>query len=781
MDGFNSDRDLDDRDDDVYLRPGDGIELAGKQYVMESRVAKPRGFVFSDPAAPGVQHVMSNRDIKSWHRSGRLSFIAASEVGLPIGVQESLRRTMRAFKPEERDEIFRRLRYCLAISELPADFGRSKATLQPVCDAVAAKRNDTCPHHWSTVLRWWRTWVRAGKDPRALCPSTRRKGNRNRRLDDYKLQAMKRAIREHWNVRHRPSMTTAYKAAVQLCVDYLGGREAAEAHENPFPSLKAFRRECARQDRTTTLATRFGPEAARQAMHPVGMGPDVRLPYERVEADFKYLRIMVVDEKTRLPLGTPYLMAGFDCYSGCIAGFDIGFDPPSYVSAARCLKHIVEAKDVDQFGKDEDGDSLIRRSYPLNGVPQQFFLDQDAVFHSRSFEMSAKAIRCHVNYVPAGEAWKKGRIERFWRTVQQCFLDMFPGNVLRVGDGPGRDYNPVDDAVLTLSQLRLLITKAIVDVYHESIDEWTGKRHIDLWREAVEKHPPRPVRDHQSLIELVGAYEERVAERRGIRLFGLRYNSPLLAEYRSNFSKDPTVVVRYDPQDISRVWLIDEDRGLSLEVPCTRADYAEGLSLHQHRVIRRRAADRSPEGRLRMKQLWIAKAELFRLGEKMLQRDASRRTRKRIAQFLGVGRELIDEMSRRVTDEKASAEPLDYEDGYEDPGMAEQSAVEDSYGDLDDVAVEDPEDEAAALQDEAYVDSLREASKDKGNEAAPSRRKATVIASDPVAAEPHSDEVGSAEQRDDPASEEEPSSAVPDETGDGDDDGDDDDMVTYDD
>lgn len=692
--------------DDVFLQPGDAIELRGKVWVVQSRTAKHAGYIFSDPDSPGVDHPMSRADIKAWYDAEELTFVARSEFGLPIGVRKSLRRTMRAFAASEREEIFRRLRYVQAFQALGADFSRSEVTLQPVCDAVAAKRNDMKSHDWTTVYEWWKRWTRAGKDPRALAPSTSSRGNRKRKVEDYKAEAMDVGLDE-WLVRHAPSMATAYKAVINHCNMVLGGEKVALAMESPYPSDRAFRALCSKHNRAEMLNARSGPETARYEMYPVGTGPDVRLPFERVEADFKYLRLIVVDDTTGLPLGTPYLMAAIDCYSGCIGGFDIGFDPPSYVSAARCLKHLIDFKDLSRFPRDEDGDPVIRRSYPINGVPHQFFLDNDQAFHAESFVRSALALGCNIDYIPRGEPWKKGRIERFWLTVQMCFLDMFPGKVLRFGKAD-KDYDPSEDAVITLGQLRLIITKAIVDIYHEEPEPQSGVPRIDRWLKAVQINPPRRVRDHESMIELVGAYENRVAERRGIALFGLRYNSPQLAKYRSGFLKDPRVDIRYDPQDISRVWIVDAKKGISFPVPCTRPDYVDGLSLHQHRVIRHSVAMRTPAGRIRMRELLIAKANLYKLGKEMLGKKSSRRGRMRIAQFLGVGRELLDEMAKRVHDPAKSAQHI---------GLDDQ--------------IDDPDDEASAKRDEAMVNDLinRKPKTDAKSEA-------SSVASDTPAAPP---------------------------------------------
>ncbi len=149
---------------------------------------------------------------------------------------------------------------------------------------------------------------------------------------------MREAIESDYLRRHRPNATTAHKACVSNIIKALGGPDKASAvvaematnkdpaKRSPFPSLKAFRAECKRVSRVIRTDRRRGPDAARQEISPVGAGPQVNFAFERVEADFKYLRLFVVDEEHDMPLGTPFLMAAIDCYSGCVAGWDIGFD-----------------------------------------------------------------------------------------------------------------------------------------------------------------------------------------------------------------------------------------------------------------------------------------------------------------------------------------------------------------------------------------------------------------------------------------------------------------------
>ncbi len=335
------------------------------------RTANPSGYVFREPKVE-LQTVLTSVQIKQFHRSGKLAFVSPDEVRLPVGVREALRVPLRAFEAKQRKEIFRRLRYVMQFDKLGADFSRSEACLQPICDAVAKEREEKAPD-WFTVYRWWLVWSKAGRDPRALKRHDDRKGNRDAKLEDFKITAIRDAIDETWLARRRPSIGTAQAAANATIAKHLGGHEAVQQLiRDGKPSLvsyKTVREHCRKMGRQVRLYRRHGRDATRQEISPVGAGPKVCLPFERVEADFKYLRLFVIDDASGLPLGTPYVMAVVDCYSGAIAGFDISFDPPGRTSTARALKHTVGFKDLSGLPKDEDGQPIVRNSWPINGVP----------------------------------------------------------------------------------------------------------------------------------------------------------------------------------------------------------------------------------------------------------------------------------------------------------------------------------------------------------------------------------------------------------------------------
>ncbi len=117
---------------------------------------------------------------------------------------------------------------------------------------------------------------------------------------------------------------------------------------------------------------------------------------------------MVVDEQTGLPLGRPSVTACIDCYSRCILGIYIGFNPPSFQSVAACLKDCFLPK--VNLKRDNPG---IVNEWPAYGVMHNLVVDGGLEFYSASLEQVCLSLNINWIAAPRRTAWFKGKIERF--------------------------------------------------------------------------------------------------------------------------------------------------------------------------------------------------------------------------------------------------------------------------------------------------------------------------------------------------------------------------------
>jgi len=118
-------------------------------------------------------------------------------------------------------------------------------------------------------------------------------------------------------------------------------------------------------------------------------------PLQRAEIDHTLMDLMVVDDDSGLPLGRPVLTACIDDYSRCVLGINIGFEPASFLTVARCLKHAFMPK------------SNLKAQYPevlndweAHGVMCELSMDNGPEFHSISLEEGCYSLGIEIHYSP---------------------------------------------------------------------------------------------------------------------------------------------------------------------------------------------------------------------------------------------------------------------------------------------------------------------------------------------------------------------------------------------
>lgn len=97
--------------------------------------------------------------------------------------------------------------------------------------------------------------------------------------------------------------------------------------------------------------------------------------------------------------------------------------------------------------------------------------------------------------------------------------------------------------------------------------------------------------DEERFNVLMYISDERTLTRNGFKFEELMYDSTALADYRKQYPQTKNSVkklIKIDPDDISKINVYLEELDGYLEVPCTDASgYAEGLSLYEHKIIKK--------------------------------------------------------------------------------------------------------------------------------------------------------------------------------------------------
>jgi putative transposase len=144
-------------------------------------------------------------------------------------------------------------------------------------------------------------------------------------------------------------------------------------------------------------------------------------------------------------------------------------------------------------------------------------------------------------------AWPRGRgrVERFFSTIDQMFLCTLPG--FKSSGGKKR---------LTLAEFDVLLREFILDTYHERLHGETGVAPIRRWEKGGFL-PRMPDSLEQLDLLLLTVPTARKVHPDGIRFQGLRYIDTTLAAYIGE-----SVMLRYDPRDAAEVRVFYNDRFL---------------------------------------------------------------------------------------------------------------------------------------------------------------------------------------------------------------------------
>jgi putative transposase len=327
-------------------------------------------------------------------------------------------------------------------------------------------------------------------------------------------------------------------------------------------------------------AARYGHDSAVKAFRGVTGHSVTHAPLERAEIDHTLLDLMVVDDQSGLPLGRPSVTACIDCYTRCILGIYIGFNPPSYQSVAACLKDCFLPK--VNLQRDYPG---IVNEWPAYGVMHNLVVDGGLEFYSASLEQVCLSLNINWIAAPRRTPWFKGKIERFLGTMNRSVAHGVPGTTFSNTPEKG-DYNPAKHAVITLSTLRKVVRMWIADVYHQQVHRSLQTTPAKMWTSSIRPEDIRLPDETTQIDVVMGRVESRSLSHKGIEFEGLFYNSPELIELQRKEGKRLTVEIRVNESDIGSIYVLSPKTSKAYAVPALDREYASGISLWQHKVIK---------------------------------------------------------------------------------------------------------------------------------------------------------------------------------------------------
>ena len=254
----------------------------------------------------------------------------------------------------------------------------------------------------------------------------------------------------------------------------------------------------------------------------------------------------------------PWLTVVLDDYSRAVAGYYLDFDPPSSLRTCLALRQGI-------WRKAEPG-------WPVCGIPEVLYTDNGSDFTSHHLEQVGADLKMRLIFSTPGKPRGRGRIERFFRSINEmllCDLDGFGARSRR-------------KSTLTLAELDSRLRKFLVETYHHRAGKATEIAPVARWEE--QGFLPR-MPDSLEQLDLLLMYEVRTRKVQpdGIRFQNMRYLSSTLAAYVGE-----PVTIRYDPRDLGEIRVFHQDRFLCRAISADLA--GEAVTLRE--IVRARNSRR---------------------------------------------------------------------------------------------------------------------------------------------------------------------------------------------
>ena len=307
------------------------------------------------------------------------------------------------------------------------DYGETAALLRDKCarkwDIPFSTRTSISPN---TILRWVRAYVGSGRKLEALYPRGRNDIGQPRSMDEETGLALLALRREH------------PKRPVSELLRLFHERQGAGGDRPSLSSLyRFFHQHGLMKAAASALEDRRKFEA--------------ELPNDLWQSDVMHGPLVLIGGKRR----KSYLIAFLDDHSRLVTH---GAFYPS-----EGLGSFLEA-----FSR-----ALLKR-----GLPRKLYVDNGSAFRSRQLEYTSAALGIALVHAKPYRPQGKGKIERFFKTVQIQFLPGFSGESLD-------DLNAAFDRWLT-------------DVYHQRLHTSTGQSPFERFTSRMEclRSAPADLREH---------------------------------------------------------------------------------------------------------------------------------------------------------------------------------------------------------------------------------------------------------------------------------------------
>lgn len=306
---------------------------------------------------------------------------------------------------------------------------------------------------------------------------------------------------------------------------------AAESRDWPVPSYGTVHSIIRALDPAMVTLAQDGPAAYRDRFELI-YRHRASAPNAIWQADHTMLDTLILDANGKV--ARPWLTAIMDDHSRAIAGYSVFLGAPSALQTSLALRQAIWRK------RNPD--------WPVCGIPDVLYVDHGNDFTSEHLDQAAAALRIRLVHSAVARPQGRGKIERFFGTLNTELLPELPGNVV--------NGKPVTPPKLSLPEVDAVIGAWITGTYNVLPHSETGLSPVASWC-GDGWLPQIPDSLEELDLLLVMAAKPRLVRRDGVHFQGLRFTSPILAPYVGE-----SVTIRYDPRDLGELRVFHKNRFL---------------------------------------------------------------------------------------------------------------------------------------------------------------------------------------------------------------------------
>lgn len=382
-----------------------------------------------------------------------------------------------------------------------------------------------------------------------LTPGRSGGGKGKGRLPEPVERIIRELLQKRFLTKQKRSLAAFHREVAQAC----------KTQKLPVPARNTVAQRIAGLHPAKIARSRGGQDAARPLQGAGGIPPEVTMPLEQVQIDHTVIDLIVVDERDRQPIGRPYLTLAIDVFTRCVLGLVVTLEAPSAVSVGLCLAHAACDKRPWLEGLNVEMD------WPMSGKPRLLYLDNAAEFKSEALRRGCEQHGIRLDYRPPGQPHYGGIVERIIGTAMQMIHDELPGTTF---SNPGQrgEYDSEKMATLTLRELERWLALA-VGTYHGSVHNGLLQPPAARWAEAVERVgvPAVVTRPTAFLVDFLPVIR-RTLTRTGFVIDHIHYYADALKPWIARRERLPAFLIRRDPRDISRIWVLEPEGQHYLEI-----------------------------------------------------------------------------------------------------------------------------------------------------------------------------------------------------------------------